>query len=219
MCNEDEARRDFGLVEKLDPKFKPFVRQELKQLGENLRTVHARQNKTYWDASMEKWGPGGNKTKRAAGKKNIKLAPKAVEQHMDKKPESCEVKETETSKADDPAEAEAATVKSPGLKAEQPNKEPEYWTATEDGSDNENTERVVTPDAGQGVPDNHEAHKDSDGATTCADNVASERSACDKGKKKVKRQTDSAANPSRTDSETKATRAKTGQGGSVQTNQ
>lgn len=198
MCNEDEARRDFALVEKLDPKFKPFVRQELKKLGENLRTVHARQNKTYWDASKEKWGPGGSKTKSAAGKKNIKFAPKA----MDKKPESCEVAETESSKTADPAEAEAATVKSPGLKAEPPNKEAEYWTATEDGLDNENTERVATPEAGQGVPYNHEAHKDSDGATTSTDNVASERSACDKGKKKVKSQTDCAANPSRTNSGT-----------------
>ncbi|XP_013855761.1 uncharacterized protein LOC106511547 [Austrofundulus limnaeus] len=219
LCNEDEARRDFALVEKLDPKFKPFVRQELKKLGENLRTVHARQNKTYWDASKEKWGPGGSKTKREAGKKNIKFAPKATEEHMDKKPESCEVEETESSKAADPAEAEAATVKSPALKAEQPNKEPEYWTATEDGLDNENTERVVTPEAGQGVPDNHEAHKDSDGATTSADNVVSERSACDKAKKKVKSRADCAANPSRTNSEIKATRAKTGKGGSVKTNQ
>uniref|UniRef100_A0A3B4ZSG3 Aryl-hydrocarbon-interacting protein-like 1 n=1 Tax=Stegastes partitus TaxID=144197 RepID=A0A3B4ZSG3_9TELE len=69
LCNEDEARRDFDMVEKLDPKFKPFVRQELKMLGERIRTLHTRQNKTYRDATQEKWGPGGSKAKGAARKK------------------------------------------------------------------------------------------------------------------------------------------------------
>lgn len=55
LCHEDEARRDFDLVEKLDPKFKPFIRQELKKLGERMRVVHARQHKTYWDTTQEKW--------------------------------------------------------------------------------------------------------------------------------------------------------------------
>uniref|UniRef100_A0A3B5MKT0 Aryl hydrocarbon receptor interacting protein like 2 n=1 Tax=Xiphophorus couchianus TaxID=32473 RepID=A0A3B5MKT0_9TELE len=41
LCNEDEARRDFATVEKLDPKFKPFVQKELKILGENIRKMHA----------------------------------------------------------------------------------------------------------------------------------------------------------------------------------
>nr|XP_046262987.1 aryl-hydrocarbon-interacting protein-like 1 [Scatophagus argus] len=54
LCNVDEARRDFDTVEKLDPKFKPFVRQELKKLGETMRSMHARQNKTYWDTMQEK---------------------------------------------------------------------------------------------------------------------------------------------------------------------
>ncbi|XP_061899956.1 aryl-hydrocarbon-interacting protein-like 1 isoform X2 [Entelurus aequoreus] len=58
LCNADQARRDLAAVEKMDPKFKPFVRQELKKLGEKIRCRHARQNKTYWDASREKWGPG-----------------------------------------------------------------------------------------------------------------------------------------------------------------
>uniref|UniRef100_A0A3B5MDY9 Aryl hydrocarbon receptor interacting protein like 2 n=1 Tax=Xiphophorus couchianus TaxID=32473 RepID=A0A3B5MDY9_9TELE len=40
LCNEDEARRDFATVEKLDPKFKPFVQKELKILGENIRKMH-----------------------------------------------------------------------------------------------------------------------------------------------------------------------------------
>nr|XP_061786537.1 aryl-hydrocarbon-interacting protein-like 1 isoform X1 [Nerophis lumbriciformis] len=58
LCNADQARRDLAAVEKMDPKFKPFVRQELKKLGENIRCRHAHQNKTYWDATREKWGPG-----------------------------------------------------------------------------------------------------------------------------------------------------------------
>ncbi|XP_077465171.1 aryl-hydrocarbon-interacting protein-like 1 isoform X1 [Stigmatopora argus] len=58
LCNEEEARQDWAAVEKLDPQLKPFVRQELKKLVENLRSRHTHQNKTYWDATREKWGPG-----------------------------------------------------------------------------------------------------------------------------------------------------------------
>ncbi|XP_077388551.1 sperm-associated antigen 1 isoform X2 [Festucalex cinctus] len=58
LCNQEEARRDFAAVEKLDPKFKPLVRRELKKLGENLRSMHAHQNKTYRDATRENWGAG-----------------------------------------------------------------------------------------------------------------------------------------------------------------
>ncbi|XP_057705330.1 aryl-hydrocarbon-interacting protein-like 1 [Corythoichthys intestinalis] len=58
LCNEEEARQDWAAVEKLDPQFKSLVRQELKKLGENLRSRHAHQNKTYWDATREKWGSG-----------------------------------------------------------------------------------------------------------------------------------------------------------------
>uniref|UniRef100_A0A3B4G103 Aryl hydrocarbon receptor interacting protein like 2 n=1 Tax=Pundamilia nyererei TaxID=303518 RepID=A0A3B4G103_9CICH len=57
LCNEDEARRDFDMVEKLDQKFKPFVQQELRKLGQSMRSMHASQNKTYWDTTQEKWGP------------------------------------------------------------------------------------------------------------------------------------------------------------------
>ncbi|XP_051904012.1 aryl-hydrocarbon-interacting protein-like 1 isoform X2 [Hippocampus zosterae] len=57
LCNEEEARKDFAALEKLDPQFKPVVRQELKKLGENLRSMHAQQNKTYWLATQEKLGP------------------------------------------------------------------------------------------------------------------------------------------------------------------
>lgn len=69
LCNEEEARRDFDLVGKLDPKFKPFIRQELKKLGESMRVAHARQKKTYWDTTQEKWGAGGSEVKGAERKK------------------------------------------------------------------------------------------------------------------------------------------------------
>uniref|UniRef100_A0A3B4FYW0 Aryl hydrocarbon receptor interacting protein like 2 n=1 Tax=Pundamilia nyererei TaxID=303518 RepID=A0A3B4FYW0_9CICH len=41
LCNEDEARRDFDMVEKLDQKFKPFVQQELRKLGQSMRSICA----------------------------------------------------------------------------------------------------------------------------------------------------------------------------------
>uniref|UniRef100_A0A3Q0S0V2 Aryl hydrocarbon receptor interacting protein like 2 n=1 Tax=Amphilophus citrinellus TaxID=61819 RepID=A0A3Q0S0V2_AMPCI len=79
LCNEDEARRDFDTAEKLDPKFKPFVRQELKKLCERMRAMHAQEKKTYWDTTQQKWGPGGARAKNAARKKNVKFPPKATE--------------------------------------------------------------------------------------------------------------------------------------------
>lgn len=67
LCHEDAARKDFDLVEKLDPKFKPFIQQELKKLGECMRAVHASQHKTYWDTTQEKWR--GSEAKGAERKK------------------------------------------------------------------------------------------------------------------------------------------------------
>lgn len=40
LYNEDKARQDFFMAERLDPKLKPIVKQELKRLGENLRAKH-----------------------------------------------------------------------------------------------------------------------------------------------------------------------------------
>ncbi|XP_056295858.1 aryl-hydrocarbon-interacting protein-like 1 [Pseudoliparis swirei] len=74
LCNKDEARRDFDMVEKLDPMFKPFVRQELKKLSGRVRIMHVSQNKTYRETTREKWGPGGNSAKSAARKSNVKCA-------------------------------------------------------------------------------------------------------------------------------------------------
>ncbi|KAM8848978.1 aryl-hydrocarbon-interacting protein-like 1 isoform 2-T2 [Synchiropus picturatus] len=87
LCNEDEAKRDLARVEKLDPKFKPIVRQELKRLGECLRSRHANQKKTYWDTTQEKWGPGGSKER----KKLLKFASNpSVTQTTASEPESQE---------------------------------------------------------------------------------------------------------------------------------
>ncbi|XP_061691722.1 aryl-hydrocarbon-interacting protein-like 1 isoform X2 [Syngnathoides biaculeatus] len=87
LRNEEEARRDLGAVEKLDPHFKPFVRRELKKMGENIRCVHAHHNKTYWDASREKWGPG-------------KAPPKSVTQASADRGEGAE-DENQTSKGEE----------------------------------------------------------------------------------------------------------------------
>ncbi|KAM9795125.1 aryl-hydrocarbon-interacting protein-like 1 [Neosynchiropus ocellatus] len=101
LCNEDEAKRDLARVEQLDPKFKPFVRQELKKLGECLRTNHANQKKTYWDTTQEKWGPGGSKARKTLNK----FAPKpSVTQTAASEPESQE----SSSKKSSPTEMEDA---------------------------------------------------------------------------------------------------------------
>ncbi|KAL4631627.1 hypothetical protein GN956_G15137 [Arapaima gigas] len=56
LCNEEEARRDFGRVARLDSKFKPIVRLELKKMGENIRAKHTGDKKNYWTVTEEKWG-------------------------------------------------------------------------------------------------------------------------------------------------------------------
>ncbi|XP_069550697.1 uncharacterized protein [Brachyistius frenatus] len=217
LCNEDKAQKDFDMVERLDPKFKPFVRQELKKLGQRMRTMHARQNKTYWDTTQEKWGPGGNEAKTAARKKNVKCAPKAKEKtEADKKTHDSEIRQTESSEKLPPAETDGAdnteTEKNPDVKAEHSNTEPECGRVSGEGFDNENTERVVVHEATPGAPDNGASDKDSDPAPTSPvkDKVASKRSARDKGRKKVKCQSRVAPNTSKTSPESKATCGKTG---------
>ncbi|XP_071314600.1 myb-like protein X [Trachinotus anak] len=221
LCNEDEARRDFAKVEKLDPKFKPFVRQELKKLGERIRTMHAHQKKTYWDTTQEKWGPGGSKTKRAARKKDVKFTSKATEEKAEAEKKTDESKTEERESSEKPASAETAgmddakTEKSPDVKAEQSNKELESGRASEAGLDNENIERVVVHEKEQGAADNRTTDKDSDPVPTSTgkDNVVSKRSVCDKGRKKVKCQSGAAAGPNKTSQGNKATSDKTGNGG------
>lgn len=142
LCNEDKARRDFDMVEKLDPTFKPFVRQEMKKLCERMRTMHVCQNKTYWDTTQEKWGPGGSKAKGAERKK--KCSQKATEGKTegDKRTENSEIEHKESS--EHPASAEAASVidteteKNPDVKADQCDKELESRRVSGEGLENEN---------------------------------------------------------------------------------
>ena len=209
LCNEDEARRDFEMVEKLDPKFRPFVHQELKKLGERIRVMHVRQNKSYWDMTQEKWGPAGSKTK---------FAQKPTEEtaEADKNTDESKTEERESSEKPVPAETKgvdnAETEKSPDVKAEQSNKELENGRESEEGLDNENTDSVVVQEYGQGEPDNQATDKDSNPAPTNTgkDNVVSRRSATDKGRKKVRCQSSAALGPSRTSQGNKATRDKKG---------
>ncbi|XP_043983852.1 aryl-hydrocarbon-interacting protein-like 1 [Gambusia affinis] len=188
LCNEDEARRDFATVEKLDPKFKPFVQKELKILGENIRKMHAGQKKNYWETTKEKWGPVGSRTKDAVKKKNTNSSKKATEKNT----ESHKVEERENPAEHRPVEPEGAgdseTEKNPDSKAERCDKEQTCGRTSGLGSDKEKPARVVAPEA-----DNHKTDKDGDPAgdpaSTSSDNVVSRRSRHDKGKKKkVKRQ-------------------------------
>ncbi|XP_037117542.1 aryl-hydrocarbon-interacting protein-like 1 isoform X2 [Syngnathus acus] len=100
LCNNEEARRDLAAVEKLDSQFKPFVRQELKKLGENLRSMHAQQNKTYWDATREKWGPG------QARQKSVTRGSGDSEEQADDINQSCQTKKEEESDNENTASAE-----------------------------------------------------------------------------------------------------------------
>ncbi|KAF3694052.1 Transcription initiation factor TFIID subunit 7 [Channa argus] len=216
LCNEDEARRDFDMVEKLDPKFKPFVRKELKKLCESMRTMHALQNKTYWDTTWEKWGPDGSKAKSAARKKNAKFTQKATKDksEADKKSHKDEIEEKESSEKSAPAETEEAddaeAEENTDVKAEQSNKVVENVGASQERVDNENTECVVVHGDGQGAPDNRTTDKDSNPVPTSTgkDNVVCKGSACDKGRKKVKCQSSAAQGPSETSQGNKATRDK-----------
>lgn len=209
------------MVEKLDPKFKPFVRQELKKLGESMRSLHSSQNKTYWDTTQEKWGPGGSKAKSAVRKKNINISQKAAEEKpgADKKTEDSEIGGKGSSEKPGLAETEGAddagAEKDPDVKTEQSNKELESGTASGEGLDNENMESVAVHEDGQGALDNRATDTDSDPAPTGTgkDNVVSKRSASDKAEKKVKCQSRAAQGPSRTSRGNKATSDKTGNGG------
>ncbi|KAK2848940.1 hypothetical protein Q5P01_008774 [Channa striata] len=213
LCNEDKARRDFDLVEKLNPNFKPFVRQELKKLCDRIRTMHALQNKTYWDTTCEKWGPGGSKAKSAARKRNAKFRQKATEEksEADKKSDKDEIEENESAEKSAPAETEevddAEAEGSTDVKAEQSNKVLESGGASQERVDNENTESAVVHGDGQGAPDNRTTDKDSYPVPTSTgkDNVVCKRSARDKGRKKVKCQSSAVRGPSGTSQGNKAT--------------
>lgn len=136
LCNEEAARRDFNTVEKLDPKLKPFIQQELKKLGETMRSVHVLQNKTYWDTAQERWGPGGGKVRGAAASaaKREESSQKS-EAKEDEKIENSEKQHKESS-----AETERAggAEADPDVRAEQRIKEPESGRVSAEGLDIEN---------------------------------------------------------------------------------
>lgn len=101
------------------------------------------------------------------------------------------------------------------MEAEQSNEELDSDRASEEGLVNENIESAVDHEDGQGAADNRATDKDSDPAPTCTgkDNVVSRRSACDKGRGKVKCQSSAAAGPSTTSQGDKAPSDKTANGG------
>ncbi|KAF6732436.1 Aryl-hydrocarbon-interacting protein-like 1 [Oryzias melastigma] len=177
LCNEDEAHKDFALAEKLDPNFKPFVRQELKKMAESVRAMHARQNKTYWDTTREKWGHDGG----AARQKHANCASKVTEgkKEDNEAAEGRNVQEEENSEGNCRRDDDAAAA---GGKEEQNER------AGEEGLDKENIEMVKDPQVGPSGADNHSRDKDSDSAAAspAKDNAVSKRSVRDKGKKKVK---------------------------------
>lgn len=207
------------MVEKLDPKFKPFIREELKKMGVHSRTMHVSQNKTYQDTTQEKWGPGGSKAKGAARKKTGKFTPKALEDKSEAYNKTKESKTEEEKSSEKPAQkekgADAETEKNPDLKEEQSNKEQERGSSGEEGLDNENTEIVVVHGDGQGAPDNRTTDKDSNPVATSTgkDNRVCERLACDKGGNKVKLQSSAAPSTSGTSDGNWVTGEETGNSG------
>lgn len=206
LCNEDEAHKDFALVEKLDPNFKPFVRQELKKMGESVRAMHARQNKTYWDTTKEKWGHDGSEVQRAARQKNAKCASKTTEgKKQDEKTEDRNVQEEENSEGKCRHEDDAAADE----------KEVQNERAGKKGLDKENIEMVKDPQVGPSGADNHSRGKDSDSAAVspAKDNSVSIRSVRDKGKKKVKCQSTGTPSAGGTNPKGKRSGGKTGRRG------
>lgn len=171
----------------MDPKFKPFVRQELKKLGENMRSMHSHQNKTYADATREKWGPGGSKASKA-GRKTVKFAQEATgeENRANERTNDRKSEEVERSKRSTPAERKGAggtetEEKHPDVKIEQHNEDAERGRASGEGLDDENKKD------GQGASGNQQ--RDRGGK----DNAARRRTGSAKTrKKKVKHQSNAA---------------------------
>ncbi|KAM3867017.1 uncharacterized protein ACN63O_008727 [Diretmus argenteus] len=213
LCNEKEAQRDFAKVERLDPDFKPLVRQELKRLGESIRTMHRHQSKTYWDTTQEKWGPGGTKAK--AEKKIVTFAQKATEERNGAK-ENKDRKVEEQKSAEEPGTAKKEGVnneeieeKNPDVKIEESKEE----RASSERVDSEKKASIAVQEDMQAAPDNRVEDEDSDAAPTskATDNVVSKRSGSDQGRTKVKCQSTAAQDPSGASQGNKATI--TGNGG------
>lgn len=133
LCNEEAARRDFNMVEKLDPKLKPFIQQELKKLCETMRSVRVLQNKTYWDTAQERWGPGGGKTRGGGAAKSEESSQKSTKAN-EKKDNSEKLQKESSAETERASDAEA----DPDVRAEQRIKEAEGGRVSAEGLDNEN---------------------------------------------------------------------------------
>lgn len=122
-------------MEKLDPKLKPFIQQELKKLAETMRSVHILQNKTYWDTTQQRWGPGGGQARGAAAPAANREESSQRSAKVDEKIENSGKQHKESS-----AEAERAgdAEADPDVRAEQRIKEPESGRGSAEGLDNEN---------------------------------------------------------------------------------
>lgn len=132
LCNEEAARRDFHTVEKLDPKLKPFIQQELKKLCETMRSVHVLQNKTYWDTAQERWGPGGGKARGGAVRREESSQKSAKANEKTKNSD----KQHEESSAETERLADAEAH--PDVRVEQKIKEAESGRVSAEGLDYEN---------------------------------------------------------------------------------
>ncbi|XP_068182034.1 uncharacterized protein [Antennarius striatus] len=182
LCNEDEARRDFDMVQKLDPKFKPFVREEMKKLGERVRALHVCQNKTYWDATQEKWGPAGSKGKGGARNKKFSQNTVLEEAKADEKTENSKLEDNQGSEkpasADTGGEDDAGKEKIPDVVTEQCTKELERGGESGEGLENENMESLVAHNVREISSPNREEDKDKNRGPISAgeDYAASERS-------------------------------------------
>ncbi|XP_066505411.1 uncharacterized protein DDB_G0286299-like [Hoplias malabaricus] len=126
LYNEEEARRDFSILVRLDPNFKPIVQQELKKLGEKLRTKHVHEKKNYWSSSQDKW------EKKAQTKRNGKTEKKKEVKWAD---ESETIGESLTEVKDDPAsfdQGKEGTLNPAGNKEGQTEKKESTDTKQED---------------------------------------------------------------------------------------
>ncbi|XP_036404455.1 aryl-hydrocarbon-interacting protein-like 1 [Megalops cyprinoides] len=150
LYHEDEARKDFGRVVKLDPKFKPIVRLELRKMGENIRAKHAREKKNYWMTAEEKRKKGvkvrrseknqgekeaGVSKKGAAATDNISKEGLEDRASSAEESERLQAPEEEQAERDNPATdkddkegtdfTQSASVKDKSISAERPGAETE----------------------------------------------------------------------------------------------
>ncbi|XP_024238543.1 FK506-binding protein 5 [Oncorhynchus tshawytscha] len=191
LCNEEEARNDFQKVEHLEPRFKPIVNQEMKRLGENLRNKHIIDKKNYWEATEEKWGLEGTKTKARKVKKTVKF-------QEEKKVEGSVQKEGEAGKTVKEGGSDGVREeKKPEGKGEEGSAESAEKAAIAEkeggsgGVENDSGKRRVSIEVergGQAGLVNRAGDKETDMAQTNEgrDNVATERSGKDKAVKKGK---------------------------------